>query len=69
MKKLLEPSHRTVLFLFLCWIPIRAEDSINDGIFTSNSDLQHLLWTEAEVVRGLQQYIHEEELKIEKLKK
>ncbi len=43
--------------------------SEDDGIFTSNADLQDLLWTEAELVRNLRTYIAEEEERIQTLKR
>lgn len=40
----------------------------SDGIFTSNADLQGLLWTEGQLVEQLRQYLAAEEQKISKIK-
>ncbi|XP_059084630.1 prolyl 4-hydroxylase subunit alpha-1-like [Tigriopus californicus] len=56
----------TILVSFLA-LPFQGLAG-DDGIFTSNSDLQGLLTTEAELVKGLQHYIQQEEQKILKLK-
>ena len=45
-----------------------SSPSASDGLFTSSADLQDLLWTEAELVRGMREYIREEEERIAKLK-
>ena len=41
----------------------------NDGIFTSNADLQSVLYTEAELVRSLHRYLQDEERKLAKVKR
>ena len=41
----------------------------NDGIFTSNADLQSVLYTEAELVRSLHRYLLDEEKKLAKVKR
>lgn len=41
----------------------------DEGIFTSNADLQELLWTEAELVRGMREYIAEEEERLDRLRR
>lgn len=41
----------------------------NDGIFTSNADLQSVLYTEAELVRSLHRYLQDEEKKLAKVKR
>ncbi len=46
-----------------------SSSSDSDGLFTSNADLQEVLWTEAELVRGMRGYIREEEDRIRKLKR
>ena len=50
-----------------------ADDGIvtpeNDGIFTSNADLQSVLYTEAELVRSLHRYLQDEERKLAKVKR
>lgn len=45
-----------------------ASTSENDGMFTSTTDLEHLLSTEAEVVNALQDYIRQEEDRLSKLR-
>ena len=44
-----------------------SEDG-SDGLYTSNADLQDLLHTESELVRGMHNYIEEEERRLHKLK-
>ena len=44
-------------------------DVPNEGFFTSNIDLQRLLWTEEEIIVKLQEYIHNEERRLEKLRR
>ena len=66
MKPVLEPWHKCVWFIFLCWLPVQAEES--DGLFTASSDLQMLLWTEAKLVSSLRDYIQAEEERLKKLK-
>ena len=46
-----------------------AAGAENDGIFTSNADLQSVLYTEAELVRSLQRYLEDEEKKMAKVKR
>lgn len=63
------PNSQWALVLVCCLaLPFQGLAG-DDGIFTSNSDLQSLLTTEAELVKGLQHYIQQEEQKINKLKK
>ena len=45
------------------------ETGDDEGIFTSNVDLQRLLRTEETIVRELHSYIKDEEQRIDKLKK
>ena len=45
------------------------DDVPNEGIFTSNIDLQRLLGTEEEIIVELQEYIHNEERRLEKLRR
>ena len=45
------------------------ESGDDEGIFTSNVDLQRLLRTEETIVRELHSYIKDEEQRIDKLKK
>ena len=46
-----------------------AAGAENDGIFTSNADLQSVLYTEAELVRSLHRYLEDEEKKLAKVKR
>ena len=43
------------------------EEHDHDGMFTSLAEMEGLLWTEAEVVRKLEQYVQEEYKRLEKL--
>ena len=55
------------LFVVSLLVLVSAEEDAG-GIFTSNSDLQTLLWTEAELIKGMRNYIEAEESKIAQLK-
>ncbi len=44
------------------------DDVDSGGLFTSNADLQDLLWTEVELVRSMKDYIKKEEQKLDKLR-
>ena len=55
-----------LLLTILVVTPNTALES--DGIFTSNADLQGLLWTEGQLLGQLKQYLAEEENKITKIK-
>ena len=46
-----------------------ASSDNDEGIFTSNADLQLLLSTEAELVRGLRAYVEAEEAKLDRIRK
>ncbi len=50
-------------------IVVAAGGEDTDGIFTSNTDLQSLLYTEGELVRSLHRYLEDEEKKLQKLKR
>ena len=50
-------------------VDVTASGAENDGIFTSNADLQSVLYTEAELVRSLQRYLEDEEKKMAKVKR
>ena len=41
----------------------------SDGMFTSSTDLERLLSTEAELVRALKDYVSQEEKRLVKLRK
>ena len=41
----------------------------SEGLFTSNADLQSVLYTEAELARTLHRYLEEEERKLAKVKR
>ena len=56
-----------VIFLLLSCIISRGTSN-EEGIFTSNYDLQLLLETKIEVIKSLENYIEAEELKLNKLK-
>jgi hypothetical protein len=60
--------YQVPLLVILALSGTDASEGDNDGIFTSNTDLQNLLWTEHELVRGLKEYIEAEEAKIQRLK-
>ena len=47
---------------------VDAQLDSDDGFFTSNADLQKLLSTEEAIMLELQEYIRNEETRIEKLK-
>ena len=47
---------------------VDAQFDSDDGFFTSNADLQKLLSTEEAIMLELQEYIRNEETRIEKLK-
>jgi prolyl 4-hydroxylase len=57
----------TVPLLLLLPLACRLQEE--DGMFTSTTDLQGLLDTESELVNKLNQYLEEETVRIEKLKK
>lgn len=59
---------RTSPALLLLLLPLIASQE-EDGMFTSSTDLNMLLDTEAELVDKLNTYVAEEEIRIEKLKK
>ena len=59
---------RTSPALLLLLLPLIASQE-EDGMFTSSTDLNMLLDTEAELVDKLNTYVNEEEIRIEKLKK
>merc|ERR1712226_371836 len=62
-------SNFLTIFLFaIVEISTVNSDNQNDGLFTSNIDLQDVLRTENELVRYLEDYIKQEEKKIEKLR-
>ena len=46
-----------------------SDNDGNDGLFTSSSDLESLLDTEAELVRALKDYVKVEEDRIIKIKR
>ena len=56
--------------VFVLWLMFFGFGSSaeSDGLFTSNADLQHVLWTEAELVRAMRDYVREEEHRLEKIK-
>ena len=54
--------------VLICLFVISDAGNNDEGIFTSNTDLQNLLSTEAELVKGMHRFIAEEEAKIAKLK-
>ena len=48
--------------LLLCLAAVASSAAeYEDGIFTSNADLQDLLYTESQLVAGMNRYIQEEE--------
>ena len=49
-------------------VVVSSTDDSNDGYFTSNIDLQKLLSTEEAIMFELQEYVSNEEKRIEKLK-
>ena len=55
-----------ISFLGLCRA---SSDDGSDGLFTSSSDLESLLDTEAELVRALKDYVKVEEDRIIKIKR
>ena len=57
------------VLLFISRLPVFLFSEDSEGIFTSNTDLQSLLWTEKELVKSLKEYIKAEELKLEQLRK
>ncbi len=61
----------TVIFFVLCTTTgTRSETDVeNDGMFTSSTDLERLLSTEAELVRALKDYVEQEEDRIAKLRR
>ena len=66
--------NKNLLFLLIVLLPQLSNCEENDektyeGIFTSNTDLKSLLWTDAELLRGLKSYLLAEENKLEHLKK
>ena len=58
---------KTIVLTLLVYAQLSSSED-NEGIFTSNVDLQRLLQTEEQIVRELHEYIHEEELRLSKLK-
>ena len=54
--------------LLLCLASVASSAEYEDGIFTSNADLQDLLYTESQLVAGMNRYIQEEEARLDKLK-
>lgn len=48
--------------------PSKAQITENDGMFTSTTDLERLLFTEAELVRALKNYVQQEEQRLVKIR-
>ena len=46
----------------------KAQITENDGMFTSTTDLERLLFTEAELVRALKNYVQQEEQRLVKIR-
>ena len=46
----------------------KAQITENDGMFTSTTDLERLLFTEAELVRALKNYVQKEEQRLVKIR-
>ena len=58
-----------VLLISLLGLSEASDNDGNDGLFTSSSDLESLLDTEAELVRALKDYVKVEEDRIIKIKR
>ena len=58
-----------VLLISLLGLSDASSDDGSDGLFTSSSDLESLLDTEAELVRALKDYVKVEEDRIIKIKR
>ena len=69
---MLLPSSSPFISLLLLAILASADsasDQTYEGIFTSNTDLQSVLYTEAELIKTLNLYIRAEEERLDKLRK
>lgn len=58
-----------LLISLLASLSEASDNDGNDGLFTSSSDLESLLDTEAELVRALNDYVKVEEDRIIKIKR
>ena len=58
-----------VLLISFLGLSRASSDDGSDGLFTSSSDLESLLDTEAELVRALKDYVKVEEDRIIKIKR
>ena len=54
--------------IFLTINSSKAQITENDGMFTSTTDLERLLFTEAELVRALKNYVQLEEQRLVKIR-
>ena len=57
------------IFLVSLFGLVSASSDGTDGLFTSSTDLERLLDTEAELVRALKDYVEKEEDRIIKIKR